>query len=151
MLHPRKLVVYSVSGVGGGGGGGANFYKLTMAYEHELGEDGLHFTAANMCYGSFGGVYGKDFICVQSMDGKLSFFEQDHFAFTRQLECLLPGPLVYLPKTDSIITCSSKMCVESYKYHVLAAATRDVSYCYSQRDFILRSFSTVVSLTLLQL
>ena len=114
-----------VCGVGGSGGN-ANFYKLTKAYGHEFGDDGQHFTAANMCYGSFGGVYGKDFICVQSMDGMLSFFEQDRFAFTRQLECLLPGPMVYLPKTDSIITCSSKMCVESYKYHVLAAATRDV-------------------------
>lgn len=124
VLHPRKLSVYFISSVGGSDGGDVNFYKLNLVYEHELGDDGLHFTAANMCYGPFGGVYGKDYICVQSMDGKLSFFEQDHLAFTRQLDCLLPGPMMYLPKTDSIITCSSKMCVESYKYHVIAAANR---------------------------
>jgi hypothetical protein len=82
--------VYTVSGVGIAGGG-VQFYKITLSYQHELGEEGLHFTAANMCHGPFGNVYGKDFICVQSMDGNLSFFEQDHFAFSRNLDCLLPG------------------------------------------------------------
>jgi hypothetical protein len=46
---------------------------------------------------------------------------------------------MYLPKTDSIITVSSTMHVESYKYHVLAASTRpDVSVsvckCVNERE-----------------
>jgi hypothetical protein len=67
---------------------------------------------------------GRDYICVQSMDGQLSFFEQDHASFTRQLDrCLVPGPMVYVSKTDSIVTGTCEMTVESYKYQVLAAAS----------------------------
>ena len=62
------------------------------------------------------GTANKDFLCVQSMDGQLSFFEQDHASFTRQLKnCMLPGPICYCDKTDSIITASSELQVESYK------------------------------------
>ena len=32
--------------------------------------------AKNFCTGGFGNAFGKEFICVQSMDGLLSFFEQ---------------------------------------------------------------------------
>lgn len=60
---------------------------------------------------------GKDFMCVQSTDGMLSFFEQESFAFGRFLPgFLLPGPLTYVAKTDSFLTVSSSLLVESYKY-----------------------------------
>jgi hypothetical protein len=60
---------------------------------------------------------GRDYICVQSMDGQLSFYEQDHASFTRQLErCLIPGPMCYVAKTDSIVISTCEMTVESYKY-----------------------------------
>lgn len=50
------------------------------------------------------------------MDGQLSFFEQDHASFTRQLDrCLLPGPIIYVSKTDSIVVGTCEMTVESYK------------------------------------
>ena len=63
---------------------------------------------------------GKDFLCVQSMDGQLSFFEQDHASFTRQLKnCMLPGPITYCEKTDCIITASSELKIECYKYGML--------------------------------
>ncbi|PIK59409.1 hypothetical protein BSL78_03711, partial [Apostichopus japonicus] len=66
---------------------------------------------------------GKDFLCVQSLDGTVSFFEQESFAFTRFLpNFLLPGPICYIPRTDSFITVSSSWQVESYKYQVLAVA-----------------------------
>ena len=62
---------------------------------------------------------------MQSMDGQLSFYEQDHSSFTRQLErCLVPGPICYVAKTDSIVIATCEMTVESYKYVVAAAATR---------------------------
>ena len=58
----------------------------------------------------------KDFICVQSMDGALSVFEQESFSFTRFLpDSLLPGPLCYIPSTDAFITVSSARNIESYK------------------------------------
>ena len=56
-------------------------------------------------------------MCVQSMDGMLSFFEQESFAFGRFLPgFLLPGPLSYVTKNDSFLTVSSSRLVESYKY-----------------------------------
>lgn len=67
---------------------------------------------------------GKDFLGVQSMDGTVSFFEQESFAFCRFLPgFLLPGPIKYIPRTDSFVTVSSSWQVESYKYQVLAVAT----------------------------
>ena len=59
---------------------------------------------------------GRDFICVQSMDGTVSVYEQETFAFSRFLPgALLPGPIRYVPKTDSFVTVSSSRQVESYK------------------------------------
>ena len=62
-------------------------------------------------------------ICVQSMDGQLSFYERETLAFSRFLpQFLLPGPLCYSQALDCIITCSSAYEVECYKYQTLAAA-----------------------------
>ena len=45
------------------------------------------------------------------------FFEQDSYSFGRFLPgFLLPGPLVYNPRTDSFLTVSSARQLESYKY-----------------------------------
>ena len=80
----------------------------------------MHLLYAKMACVYFSNAYsclsGKDFICIQSMDGMLSFFEQESFAFGRFLPgFLLPGPLSYVGKTDSFLTCSSSRVVESYK------------------------------------
>ncbi|XP_069870358.1 protein PTHB1 isoform X1 [Dipodomys merriami] len=118
VLHSRKLCVYAVSGTLGNVEHG-NQYQVTLMYEHHLQR-----TACSMTYGPFGGVKGRDLICIQSVDGMLMVFEQESFAFGRFLPgSLLPGPLVYSPRTDSFITVSSCRQVESYKYQVLAFAT----------------------------
>ncbi|OCT76065.1 protein PTHB1 isoform X1 [Xenopus laevis] len=118
VLHPRKLCVYSVSGTLGNVEHG-NQYQMKLMYEHNLQR-----TACSMTHGPFGGVKGRDLICIQSMDGMLMFFEQESYAFGRYLPgFLLPGPLSYSPKTDSFVTVSSSRQVESYKYQVLAVAT----------------------------
>lgn len=118
VLHSRKLCVYSVSGTLGNVEHG-NQYQIKLMYEHNLQR-----TAFNMTYGSFGGVKGRDLICIQSMDGMLMVFEQESYAFGRFLPgSLLPGPLAYSSRTDSFITVSSCRLVESYKYQVLAFAT----------------------------
>ncbi|XP_044531553.1 protein PTHB1 [Gracilinanus agilis] len=96
-----------------------NQYQIKLMYEHNLQR-----IACNMTYGSFGGVKGRDLICIQSMDGMLMLFEQESYAFGRFLPgFLLPGPLTYSSRTDSFITVSSCRHVESYKYQVLAFAT----------------------------
>eukprot|EP00929_Paragymnodinium_shiwhaense_P095010 TRINITY_DN55958_c0_g1_i1.p1 TRINITY_DN55958_c0_g1~~TRINITY_DN55958_c0_g1_i1.p1 ORF type:complete len:874 (+),score=217.80 TRINITY_DN55958_c0_g1_i1:84-2705(+) len=121
VLHPMKLSVYMVSAVSSGCS--VNYYSLAQAYEHQFTRP-----AFNFCCGAFGGVRERDYICVQSLDGVLSFFEQDSFAFMRMLSSnfLLPGPICYMARTDSIIVCSNAMCVEAYRYQVLAAAADNV-------------------------
>jgi len=100
-----------------------NYYSMAQAYEHQLTRP-----AFNFCYGPFGGIQERDYICIQSLDGVLSFFEQDAFAFSRLLSpnFLMPGPLCYMAKTDSFIICNNAMQIESYKYQVLAAAADNV-------------------------
>ncbi|XP_029929020.1 protein PTHB1 isoform X2 [Myripristis murdjan] len=118
VLHPRKLSVYSVSGTAGNVEHGTQ-YQLKLVYEHNLQR-----TACNMTYGPFGGVTGHHSLCIQSMDGMLMFFEQDSYSFGRFLPgFLLPGPLVYCPRTDTFLTVSSARQLESYKYETLAVAT----------------------------
>ncbi|NXV32649.1 PTHB1 protein, partial [Rissa tridactyla] len=118
VLHCRKLCVYAVSGTLGNVEHG-NQYQIKLMYEHNLQR-----TACNMTYGPFGGVKGRDLICIQSMDGMLMLFEQESYAFGRFLPgFLLPGPLTYSSRTDSFITVSSCRQVESYKYQMLAFAT----------------------------
>ncbi|KAJ6662027.1 hypothetical protein lerEdw1_012874 [Lerista edwardsae] len=118
VLHCRKLCVYAVSGTLGNIEHG-NQYQLKLMYEHNLQR-----TACNMTYGPFGGIKGRDLICIQSVDGMLMLFEQETYSFGRFLPgFLLPGPLTYSSRTDSFITVSSCRQVESYKYQVLAFAT----------------------------
>ncbi|XP_052813611.1 protein PTHB1-like [Mya arenaria] len=127
ILHPRKLAVYNVAAMTGAVEHGIQ-YQMTLAYEHKLQR-----TAFNFCFGPFGQVKGKDFICVQSMDGTVSIFEQESFAFSRFLpNALLPGPIKYLPRLDSFITVSSQWQLECYKYQVLAQATDSKSREESQ-------------------
>ncbi|XP_064199426.1 protein PTHB1 isoform X1 [Anguilla rostrata] len=118
VLHPRKLSVYAITGTAGNVEHGFQC-QLRLVYEHNLQR-----TACNMTYGPFGGVTGHHFICIQSMDGMLMFFEQESYAFGRFLPgFLLPGPLSYCPRTDAFLTVSSSRQVESYKYETLAVAT----------------------------
>jgi Bardet-Biedl syndrome 9 protein len=80
-----------------------------------------------MTYGTFGGVRAKDMIMVQSMDGKLQIFEQSAHAFSRQLiDCLIPGPIIYLPKLDAFVTVNYAGVAECYRYQVLASSQGEI-------------------------
>lgn len=65
VLHPRKLTLYLVQAVG------PAFLQLSALCEHQLER-----AAANMAVGGFGGHPGLDALCVQSLDGQVSFFVQ---------------------------------------------------------------------------
>lgn len=122
VLHPRKLVVYTVSAVRAanpGQGNETSYYDLKRAYQHQLDR-----TAYNFCFGNFGGGHANDYICVQSMDGQLQFLEQERLAFSRYLNNFLtPGPLCYVAKIDSFITATSCMEIQCYKYQVLSSSS----------------------------
>lgn len=127
VLHPRRLSVYTVEGVGGSGMA-ASYFKLTPRYEHLLGIDGEHFTAFNMIHGPFGSTASarsdRDHLCVQSLDGRLQFFEQDRFAFLLPLNSsFVPGAICYAPGMDAVIAATSDLQLECYRYQVLASAS----------------------------
>lgn len=89
VLHPKHLMLYGLESVGGKGAA-ANYYNIAKKFSHQLGVDGEHFTSFNMVTGPFGDTrgicvdylkvlkdqIGRDSICVQSLDGRLQFFEQ---------------------------------------------------------------------------
>jgi len=77
--------------------------------------------------GSFGGSREREMIIVQSMDGKLQIFEQSANAFTRQIaDCLLPGPVAYIPKVDAFVPVNHACQAECYRYQVLASSQSDI-------------------------
>ncbi len=56
-------------------------------------------------------------LCVQSMDGQLSFFQHECPTFTCFLpDFLLPGPLSYIQYTCSLVTVNSAHTVQVFKW-----------------------------------
>ncbi|GFY70032.1 protein PTHB1 [Trichonephila inaurata madagascariensis] len=99
VLQPFKLSVFAVSAVQGSVEHGTQF-KLSLIYEHNLQRH-----AFSLIIGYFGGIHGKEMMCIQCLDGTLCFFEQERFSFSRFLpKSLIPGPMCYVPKTDSFVT-----------------------------------------------
>ncbi|XP_031350274.1 protein PTHB1 isoform X2 [Photinus pyralis] len=120
VLYPRTISVYGfVSKEGATEHGTQNM--LPIIYEHKLKR-----SAANFCVGPFGGSFTRDFICIQSLDGLLIFFEQESFAFCCFLpQFLLPGPLIYIKKTDAFLTMSSTWHLTNFSYKNLSEAGHD--------------------------
>ncbi|KAK5644334.1 hypothetical protein RI129_005634 [Pyrocoelia pectoralis] len=117
VLYPRSISVYGfVSKEGATEHGTQNM--LPIIYEHKLKR-----SAANFCVGPFGGSFTRDFICIQSLDGLLIFFEQESFAFCCFLpQFLLPGPLIYIKATDAFLTMSSTWHLTNFSYKNLSEA-----------------------------
>ncbi|XP_054289615.1 protein PTHB1-like isoform X2 [Macrosteles quadrilineatus] len=119
VLHPLSVAVYSLVSISGSAKHGDQ-YHLVLAYEHQLSKSAFAFVVGN-----FGGVKGRDFICVQSLDGVLTFLEQETFSVSRNLPCfLLPSPFVYISSSDSFIIPNANWMLESYRYEVLADTNR---------------------------
>ena len=54
--------------------------------------------------------------CIQSMDGALTFFDRNNMGVVRFLpDFLLPGPICYVPESDSFVTADSTFALRSYK------------------------------------
>ncbi|XP_071550345.1 protein PTHB1 isoform X2 [Panulirus ornatus] len=118
ILHPDRLVVYTISITSGQAGHG-DHTRLTTAYQHKLQRNAHSFIT-----GPFGGVKGKDYIAVQSLDGCITVFEQESYGFSSFLPgFLFPGPITYVSKSDALITVSSDWCLQCFKYQAVAVAT----------------------------
>lgn len=84
---------------------------MKIAYEHSLAR-----FPASLTTGPFGGVRGRDFLCVQCLDGTLLFYEQEVFAFSQMLKNrLLAEPIVYVSRYDLFVTASSSWFIECYR------------------------------------
>lgn len=111
VLHPRKFAVYNVIG------SEATSVRLELAFAHVLKRSSSSFVV-----GRFGGS-AIDQVCILAMDGMLQFFTKDALSFARAIPSfLLPGPLLYVPSTDSIVTASASCTVDSYRYLVLSSS-----------------------------
>ena len=108
MLHPKLLAMYSLKIEG---------EQLCLIPIHQFT---LHHTAYNMVIGPFGRVSGQDLVCVQSIDGQVEVIDQTGTIFECGLsDFLLPGPLCYVARTDSLLTINSGWRLDVYCYQSL--------------------------------
>ncbi|XP_073983161.1 Bardet-Biedl syndrome 9 isoform X2 [Rhodnius prolixus] len=118
ILHPRSVAVYNFITISGSTEHGDQS-QVIMVYEHNLKR-----TAYCILVGGFGGVAGRDFLCIQSLDGTLLFYEQETLTLSRQLpNFLLPSPIIYVPHTDSFVVLTSNWFLHSYRYQSLGEET----------------------------
>eukprot|EP00286_Rhodomonas_abbreviata_P017546 CAMPEP_0181342530 /NCGR_PEP_ID=MMETSP1101-20121128/31054_1 /TAXON_ID=46948 /ORGANISM="Rhodomonas abbreviata, Strain Caron Lab Isolate" /LENGTH=436 /DNA_ID=CAMNT_0023454003 /DNA_START=221 /DNA_END=1528 /DNA_ORIENTATION=+ len=120
VLHPRRLVIYSVSAIPTEEGGTDTFFQLGLLAKHSLARSAYNFT-----YGPFGNAQGKDLIAVQSLDGEITIIEQERISFSVFLpNFLVPGPICYVPyPLDIFVTVNSQMECEAFKYNVLGSTS----------------------------
>ncbi|KZC14433.1 Protein PTHB1 [Dufourea novaeangliae] len=111
ILTSSKLLVYNAILIDGSTEYGDRC-DLKVAYEHSLPRH-----PASLTTGPFGGVRGRDFLCVQCLDGTLFFYEQEVFVFSQVLKNrLLPEPIVYIARNDLFVTASTSWFLECYRY-----------------------------------
>lgn len=88
-----------------------NRCDLEAVYEHLLPR-----FPASLTTGPFGGVRGRDFLCVQCLDSTLLFYEQETPTFSLVLgNRLLPEPIVYISRNDVFVTSNSSWSLECYR------------------------------------
>jgi Bardet-Biedl syndrome 9 protein len=121
ILHPRSFTVYELSNsLSAQGDNGSGIVQLHLLYTHQL-----QHVAHMFCSGPFGsrGAQDNDLVCVQSMDGLLSFFDDRAFLFARFLPLfLVPGPLVYVRDTDAFVTVNSSFELMAIKFQAIASS-----------------------------
>ncbi|CAH0406587.1 unnamed protein product [Chilo suppressalis] len=114
VLHPLKYVVYQLEKKEGLiDAGDQNILKTTLKHT---------FTrrAYSLSCGPFGNIKTRDLICVQGLDGSLSFFDQETFLFMCIFDdVIIPGPICYIASCDSFVISKSTWILEIYSYQQL--------------------------------
>ncbi|CAB3234515.1 unnamed protein product [Arctia plantaginis] len=76
--------------------------------------------ADSLTCGPFGNIKTRDLICVLSLDGSLSFFDQDAFLFMCIFtDVIIPSPVCYIASSDCFVICKSTWVLEIYSYQQL--------------------------------
>uniref|UniRef100_A0A182LY43 PTHB1 N-terminal domain-containing protein n=1 Tax=Anopheles culicifacies TaxID=139723 RepID=A0A182LY43_9DIPT len=122
VLHPTKLCIYQIVTVDGLADHGDHTLLVTLC-DHALSKP-----AFSLCHGPFGGVKGRDFLCVQHLDGSLKFFEQDGISYERTLatDRHIPSPMHYLQRVDCFVTVAPSWVLECYRYQDIAEALKSL-------------------------
>ncbi|XP_059054383.1 protein PTHB1 isoform X2 [Achroia grisella] len=114
VLHPQSYAIYTLERKEGHtDAGDQNVLKLMIKHS---------FTrkAESLTHGPFGNVKSRNFICIQGIEGSLSFFDQDTFLFMCILDnIIIPGPICYIASCDSFVICKSTWILEIYSYQQL--------------------------------
>ncbi|XP_049542801.1 protein PTHB1-like [Anopheles darlingi] len=118
VLHPMRLCIFQIVTVEGIAEHG-DYTKLVPLYDHALAKPAFSF-----CQGPFGGIKGREFLCVQHLDSSLRFFEQDGISYERTLatDRHLPSPVRYVVRTDCFVTVAPSWVLECYRYQDIAEA-----------------------------
>jgi Bardet-Biedl syndrome 9 protein len=86
-------------------------------FEHKLLRNGFNF-----CIGRIG-EKNYDFIFVQSVDGAISIYDQDHILNAVTInEVIIPGPITYISSKDFFIVSNTSYEIECYGFNNLASA-----------------------------
>ncbi|CAH0604573.1 unnamed protein product [Chrysodeixis includens] len=114
VLHPQSYEIYQLKKKEGHmEAGDQNYIEPLMKHSFTRKADSL------TC-GPFGNIKTRDFICIQSLDGSLSFFDQDTFLFMCLFnDVIIPSPVCYIASSDSFVICKSTWLLEIYSYQQL--------------------------------
>ena len=85
VLHPHKLAVYtcrarsstSAPTAVAGSEGGTSHFELMSQYTHRFCVNGVQSSAYSLCLGPFGGNTDHDLMLVQSLDCRITIYEND--------------------------------------------------------------------------
>ncbi|XP_053625043.1 protein PTHB1 [Plodia interpunctella] len=114
VLHPQCYAIYELRRKEGHTDAGEQ-NALELVIKHSFPQK-----AHSLTYGPFGNVKSRDFICIQSLDGHLSFFDQASILFTCIFaDVIIPGPVCYIASSDLFVICKSTWVLEIYSYQQL--------------------------------
>ncbi|KAM3963566.1 Bardet-Biedl syndrome 9 [Aphomia sociella] len=114
VLHPQSYVIYQLERKEGHTDAGEQNILNPMV-KHSFTR-----RADSLTIGHFGNVKTREFICIQGLEGSLSFFDQDTFLFMCILnDVIIPGPVCYIASCDSFVICKSTWVLEIYSYQQL--------------------------------
>ncbi|XP_034840649.1 protein PTHB1 [Maniola hyperantus] len=114
ILHPNSYAIYLLDKQGGHADVGDQNY-IAPVIKHSFTRRAHRATC-----GPFGNSKSRDLICIQALDGTLSFFDQDAFLFMCIFsDIIIPGPINYIANSDLFVICKSTWILEIYSYQQL--------------------------------
>jgi Bardet-Biedl syndrome 9 protein len=108
ILQSKRLLVLQILNLKG-------VTSIKTCYDHKLPRNGFNF-----CLGRIG-EKNLDIIFVQSIEGVISIYEQDHLVNAIAInDILMPGPTAFLSRKDYFLISNTSYEVECYSYNNLA-------------------------------